>query len=63
MVEKLALTTQQHSHPYYIQWFNNSGRLKVTRIVRVYFSIGSYHDYTDCDVVPKQACSLLLGRP
>jgi hypothetical protein len=21
MVEKLALPTQQHSHPYYIQWF------------------------------------------
>ena len=27
------------------------------------FSIGSYHDYVDFDVVPMQACSLLLGRP
>jgi hypothetical protein len=27
------------------------------------FSIGTYHDYVDCDVVPMQACSLLLGRP
>jgi hypothetical protein len=26
-------------------------------------SIGSYFDSADCDVVPMQACSLLLGRP
>jgi hypothetical protein len=29
----------------------------------VHFSIGSYDDYADFDVVPMQACSLLLGRP
>lgn len=63
MVEKLGLTTKQHPRPYYIQWFNSCGKLKVTRIVRVHFSIGSYHDYADCDVVPMQACSLLLCRP
>jgi hypothetical protein len=27
------------------------------------FSIGAYSDYVDCDVVPMDACSLLLGRP
>jgi hypothetical protein len=31
--------------------------------VRVPFSIGAYSDYVDCDVVPMEACSLLLGRP
>ena len=30
---------------------------------RVHFSIGTYHDYANCDVVLMQACSLLLGRP
>ena len=35
MVEKLALTTQQHPRPYCIQGFNNCGKLKVTRTVRV----------------------------
>ena len=63
MVEKLSLTTRPHPHPYYIQWFNNSGKVKVTRTVRVYFSISTYADYVDCDVVPMQACSLLLSRP
>ena len=29
----------------------------------MHFSISTYADYVDCDVVPMQACSLLLGRP
>ena len=29
----------------------------------MHLTIGSYHDYVDCDVIPMQACSLLLGRP
>jgi hypothetical protein len=60
---KIGLSTCAHTHPYYIQWLNNSGKDKVTHTARVHFSIGIYHDYTDCDVVPMQACSLLLGRP
>jgi hypothetical protein len=63
MVEKLGMKTLPHPHPYYIQWFNDSGKLKVTRMVRVEFTIGSYHDHIDCDVVPMQACSMLFGRP
>ncbi|XP_073367890.1 uncharacterized protein [Aegilops tauschii subsp. strangulata] len=63
MVEKLSVTTRPHPHPYYNQWFHNSGKVKVTRTVRVHFSINTYADYVDCDVVPMQACSLLLGRP
>src|SRR4051812_42868651 len=52
LVEKLSLTTRPHPHPYYIQWFNNSGKIKVTRSVRVHFNIAVYADYVDCDVVP-----------
>jgi hypothetical protein len=60
---KIGLTTRLHTHPYYIQWLNNSGKSKVTHTAHVHFSIGTYHDYADCDVVPMQACYLLLGRP
>ena len=63
MVEKLALSTNPHPHPYYIQWLNNSGKAKVTRLVRINFFIGSYKDVVDCDVVPMQPCTILLGRP
>jgi hypothetical protein len=31
--------------------------------VRINFLIGSYHDVVECDVVPMQACNILLGRP
>jgi hypothetical protein len=62
-VAKIGLMTRLHTHPYYIQWLNNSGKAKVTRTGRVHFSIGTYHDYANCDVVPMQACSLLLGHP
>jgi hypothetical protein len=60
---KISLTTHLHTHPYYIQWLNNSGKAKVAHTARVHFSIGIYHDYVDCNVVPMQACSLLLGHP
>jgi hypothetical protein len=63
MVEKLLLVTKPHPQPYYIRWLNNSGKLEVTQLVRVEFASGSYHDSIDCDVVPMQACSMLLGRP
>jgi hypothetical protein len=62
-VAKIGLTTCLHTHPYYIQWLNNSGKAKVTHTTHVHFSIGTNHDYADCDVVPMQACSLLLGYP
>jgi hypothetical protein len=62
-VTKIGLMTHAHTHPYYIQWLNNNGKTKVTHTAHVHFSIGAYHNYADCDVVPMQACSLLLGRP
>jgi hypothetical protein len=33
MVDKLALTTKPHPRPYHIQWLNNSGKAKVTKLV------------------------------
>jgi hypothetical protein len=63
MVGKLCLTTRPHPRPYHIQWSNNSWKVKVTRTVRVHFTIAAYADYVECDVVPMQACALLLGRP
>jgi hypothetical protein len=60
---KIGLTTCLHTHPYYIQWLNNSGKAKVTHTARIHFSICTYHDYADYDVVPMQACSFLLGHP
>jgi hypothetical protein len=63
LVKKLGLTTRAHPKPYHLEWFNNSGKAKVTRSAKIHFFISSYHDYADFDVVPMQACSLLLDHP
>ena len=54
LVEKLGLTTRQHSYPYKLQWFNHSGKTKVTKSARISFFTGCYHDTDDFDVVPMQ---------
>jgi hypothetical protein len=63
LAEKLSLPTRKHSNPYQIQWLNDGGKIRVSRSVCFPFSIGAYSDYVDCDVLPMEACSLLLGRP
>jgi hypothetical protein len=63
LVQKFGLPTRPHKHPYHVQWLNDSGKVKVNQTARVHFSLGPYSDYADCDVVPMDTCSLLLGRP
>jgi len=64
MVEKLEMLTQSHPHPYKLQWLNKGSEVKVTKHCLVNFSIGQkYQDQVWCDVVPMDACHLLLGRP
>jgi len=63
LVERLRLKQQRHLSPYKMQWLNECGALRVTNVVTVPFSIGRYNDQVECDVVPMQACQLLLGRP
>jgi ribosomal protein L31 len=36
-VTKISLSICPHTHPYYIQWLNNSGKTKVTHTARVHF--------------------------
>ena len=45
------------------EWMYDKGKLKVTHKVRVKFSVGDYTDMVICDVIPMDACHLLLGRP
>jgi len=64
MIEKLNLQTSTHPHPYNIQWLNQSKGLQVNSRCLVSFSIGkNYHDELWFDVIPMDACHMLLGRP
>ncbi|XP_017981010.1 PREDICTED: uncharacterized protein LOC108663034 [Theobroma cacao] len=64
MVEKLKLQTEVHPHPYKLQWLRKGNKVKVTKRCCVQFSIrNKYEDEVWCDVIPMDACHLLLGRP
>ncbi|XP_068477273.1 uncharacterized protein [Phaseolus vulgaris] len=63
MVEKLNLQLVSHPKPYKLQWINEDGELTVDKQVKVEFSVGNYKDNILCDVVPMEACHILLGRP
>lgn len=61
--QKLGLPIKTHPSPYTLAWLNNGTEINVSKQVVVSFSIGHYKDSTMCDVIPMDACHLLLGRP
>ncbi|XP_061364670.1 uncharacterized protein LOC133308096 [Gastrolobium bilobum] len=64
MVEKLGLKTEEHPQPYKLSWLKKGNEVKVTKRCLVCFSIGKrYSDEVWCDVIPMDACHILLGRP
>lgn len=64
MVDKLNLKTEEHPQPYKLSWFKKGNEVKVSKRCLVKFSIGKkYSDEVWCDVVPMDACHVLLGRP
>ncbi|GJQ89254.1 putative nucleotidyltransferase, ribonuclease H [Tanacetum coccineum] len=63
-VQKLGLKTENYPKPYKLQWLKKGGEMTVSKRVHVPFSMGNtYKDNVWCDVVPMDACHLLLGRP
>ncbi|KAD5508175.1 hypothetical protein E3N88_15878 [Mikania micrantha] len=64
IAQRLNLTTVPHRSPYVIQWLNQGKGIHVSHHVLLSLSIGrSYMDDIWCDVIPMDACHVLLGRP
>ncbi|GJX70554.1 RNA-directed DNA polymerase [Tanacetum coccineum] len=64
MVEKLSLPTQKHPDPYKLTLLKKGNLVQVTHKCLVQFSIGNkYTDELWCEVIPMDACHILLGRP
>ncbi|KAI0514121.1 hypothetical protein KFK09_010155 [Dendrobium nobile] len=63
MVEKLQLNTTAHPKSYALSWIRKNAEIQVSKQCLVDFSIGPFKDQVQCDVVPMDACHLLLGRP
>jgi hypothetical protein len=62
LVRKLNLNTSKHVKPYKLQWLNEYGEVRMTKQVLVSFIVGKFKDEVICDIVPKYATHLLLGR-
>ncbi|GJZ36603.1 putative reverse transcriptase domain-containing protein [Tanacetum coccineum] len=63
-VQKLGLKTENHPKPYKLQWLKKGGEVTVSKSVNILFYVrNTYKDNVWCDVVPMDACHLLLGRP
>ncbi|XP_021999385.1 uncharacterized protein LOC110896229 [Helianthus annuus] len=64
MVEKLNLPTQDHPDPYQLSWLRKGSVVRVTKKCLVALTIGNkYADEIWCEVIPMDACHVLLGRP
>ncbi|KAH0712358.1 hypothetical protein KY289_008317 [Solanum tuberosum] len=62
-VDFLRLPTTKLTKPCELQWLNECEELRVDRQVLIKFRIGKYQDAVICDVIPMQACHVLLERP
>ncbi|MFS7973284.1 putative nucleotidyltransferase, Ribonuclease H [Helianthus anomalus] len=64
MVEKLGLKAEPHLDPYQLTWLRKGNIVKVTQRCLVQFSIkDKIRDEIWCEVIPMDACHILLGRP
>ena len=64
MVEKLKFAVSSHQSPYTIQWLNQGRGFQNSSWCLLTLSIEeNYKDEIWCDIVPMDACYVLLGRP
>ncbi|XP_020683447.1 uncharacterized protein LOC110100337 [Dendrobium catenatum] len=63
LVEKLQIPTEVHPRPYKLSWIQRGSEVEVSKHCLIAFSIGKFQDQAWCDVLPMDACHLLLGRP
>ncbi|XP_048630520.1 uncharacterized protein LOC106373165 [Brassica napus] len=63
LVWKLGLATRPLSRPFRLEWLNEAGEQYVKEQVTVPITIGRYEDVVVCNVLPMDACHILLGRP
>jgi len=63
LIDKLSLLTIKQPKPYTLQWLKKGNEVTIFKQALVAFSIRDYKDEVIYDVLPMDACHLLLGRP
>ena len=62
-ISKLKLKIIPHTNPYKVTWLNKGQHILVGEQAWVELTIGKYKDKVLRDILPIDACHLLLGRP
>lgn len=62
-INKLNLERITLGCPYRVSWLNKGQHILINEQACIEFSIGGYKDKILCDILPMDACHLLLGRP
>ena len=60
--EKLKLATEKRPQPYKILWIWKDNEIRVTSRCLVQFNIGNVYKEVWCDILPMNACHILLGH-
>jgi len=63
LISKHQIPNKELPTPYILQWLGPSNEVTTLRQARISFAIGPYCGEVLCDIVPMDACHLLLGRP
>ncbi|XP_074304739.1 uncharacterized protein LOC141639529 [Silene latifolia] len=63
LVDNLKLPTKNHPKLYKLHWLDGNNGILVKKQALVSLKLGPYEDEILCDVIPMNACHILLGRP
>jgi len=63
LIEKLQLRTKVHPTPYFLLWLKQRNEVTISKQALIAFSVGPYCSEVLCDVLPMNACHLLLSTP
>jgi hypothetical protein len=64
VVKQLGLKTKLHHKPYSLNWISKNHKFPITKKCVIKFAITSkFVDEVTCDVVPLEACGMVLGSP
>lgn len=64
LIYYLKLFTESHEKPYTIGWVSKPSQVRVTLACRFHISIEKhYKEEVLCDILDKDVCHSLLGRP
>ncbi|KAK9689361.1 hypothetical protein RND81_09G054900 [Saponaria officinalis] len=63
LVDTLKLPTNNHPRPYKLHWLDGNNGILVKKQALISLKLGPYEDEVWCDVIPMNACHVLLGRP